>query len=105
MTGRGEPDHGFAQCDQIQLGGLFGLDGKGHGDPFAQNRRPARENTRFSAGLVEIVLSVNILRPNYSNLSYGVLAVRVCLFTTSFLPQIGGAEHSADLIARGLMAR
>ncbi len=31
--------------------------------------------------------------------------MRVCIFMTSFLPLIGGAERSADLIARGLLAR
>jgi glycosyltransferase involved in cell wall biosynthesis len=31
--------------------------------------------------------------------------LRVCLFTASFLPLVGGAERCADLVVRGLIAR
>lgn len=31
--------------------------------------------------------------------------MRICLFTPTFLPQLGGAERNADLLARGLTAR
>lgn len=31
--------------------------------------------------------------------------MRICLFTPTFLPTIGGAERSADMIAQGLQAR
>jgi glycosyltransferase involved in cell wall biosynthesis len=46
--------------------------------------------------------------PPYRSSSYEILetaTLRVCLFTTSFLPLVGGAERSADLVARGLTQR
>lgn len=31
--------------------------------------------------------------------------MRICLFTPTFLPRVGGAERDADILARGLLAR